>query len=150
MRPSLLLKTVISLIVSFAIGATSVPNEIAIDAASFVLDSLREINDSGIYAESLALHSVRDAKVIDGLYYKNTLLTIELSSEKFGSGFPIEVFEIIVMESEHEENIHKRVGYAIDRFPKMKDEEIESVLRRRVKSTVQKNKKIRKEILSWE
>lgn len=150
-----------SLIISIVIGAAADDqnnNEAATEAANFVLQSLGEINDSDIYAESLRLHSIHKAQVVDGLYYVNTLLTIEFSSDKFASGNETEVFEVIVMESKLEESdndgdggpSHRRRGYAIDRFPKMKDEEIESSLRRKVNRTVQENKKIRKQILASE
>ena len=60
-------------------------------------------------------------------------LTIELSSDNFASGNETELFEIIVMEHKQPKG---RRGYAIDRFPKMKYEEIEDALRRKVKITV--------------
>ena len=132
----------------------AIPNEIATEAANFFLDSLKEINDSGIYSESLDLRSIQAADVADGLYHINTILTVELSSPHFASGNETELFEVIVMESKPErdddgELVRRRRGYAIDRFPRMKDEEIESALQRRVDRTVTENKQIRKEILSW-
>ena len=161
MLPSLLLITLICLITLSVIGAaatTVLPNDIiALEAASFVLNSLKEINDSAIYSESLHLHSIHDVAVDDGLYHTNKILTLELSSEHFASGKGKELFQVIVMESKLQEgdegSTHRlRRGYAIDRFPKMKDEAIEDSLRRKVERTVEENKRSRKEVLStsWE
>jgi len=155
MLHSLLLITLISLITLSVIGAaatTVLPNEIiAMEAASFVLNSLKEINDSAIYSESLHLHSIHDIAVDDGLYHTNTILSLELSSEHFASGKDTELFKVVVMDSkklqEGDEGDSRR-GYAIERFPKMKDEAIEDSLRRKVEITVEGNKRIRKEVLS--
>ena len=158
MLPSLLLITLISLITLSVIGAaatTVLPNDsIAMEAASFVLNSLKEINDSAIYSESLHLHSIHDVAVDDGLYHTNKILTLELSSEHFASGKDKELFQVVVMDSKLQEGDEgdSRRGYAIDRFPKMKDEAIEDSLRRKIEITVEENKRIRKEVLStsWE
>ena len=156
MRPLLLLITLISLITLSVIGAiaTILPNDnIAMEAASFVLNSLKEINDSAIYSESLHLHSIHDIAVDDGLYHTNTILSLELSSDHFASGKDTELFKVVVMDSKLEEGDEgdSRRGYAIERFPKMKDEAIEDSLRRKVEMTVEENNNIRKEVLSsWE
>ena len=152
MLHSLLLITLISLITLSVIGAaatTVLPNEIiAMEAASFVLNSLKEINDSAIYSESLHLHSIHDIAVDGGLYHTNTILTLELSSEHFASGKGKELFKVVVMESKLQEGDEgdSRRGYAIERFPKMKDEAIEDSLRRKIERTVEENKRIRKDI----
>ena len=151
MRPLLLLITLISLITLSVIGAiaTILPNDIiAMEAASFVLNSLKEINDSAIYSESLHLHSIHDIAVDGGLYHTNTILTLELSSEHFASGKGKELFKVVVMESKLQEGDEgdSRRGYAIERFPKMKDEAIEDSLRRKIERTVEENKRIRKDI----
>ena len=122
------------------------------EAATFVLDSLKDINDSGIYEESLHLIAVHNISIVDGLYHLNTIMTVELESPHFASVLPTELFDVVVMESKldqgREEDVRRR-GYAIDRFPKMKDDEIEASLQRKIDRTVERNKDIRKRILSW-
>ena len=128
----------------------------AIKAAHYVIDSLKEINDSGIYAESLSLHSILAASMVEGIYHNNTVLTIQLASEYFYSGNKTESFEVIVMDSfiqdygETDDGKRNRRGYAIDRFPKMNEEEIEKASWRKVDKVVRENKKMRAEILRWE
>lgn len=152
----LLLLTTASMITPFVIATTTVPTEIAA-AAGFVLDSLKEINDSGIYCESLQLHSIHEAKVVDGLFHTCMLLTVELSSSNFASGNETELFEMIAMKRKPgevrgdkdvaPERVTKWHSYAIDRFPKMKKGAIEDALRRKVETTIRRNKKIRREVL---
>lgn len=135
----------------------SIPNkekeDVALEAATFVLDSLKEINDSGIYEESLHLIAVHNISILDGLYHTNTIMTVELESPHFSSGNATELFVVIVMESKQleqgrEEDVRRR-GYAIDRFPEMKDDEVEASLQRKIDRTVKRNKDIRKRILAW-
>ena len=142
-----------------AIGA-SIADAAAIEAAQYVLHSLQNINDSGIYAESLHLHSVPSASIVKGRFHTNKLLTIHFSSPHFASGKETESFEVIVMESEIVEgeegenfgdNVRcRRRGYAIDRFPEMNEEEIKKARQRKVARIVEENKRIREDILSWE
>lgn len=133
----------------------SIPNkekeDVALEAATFVLDSLKDINDSGIYEESLHLIAVHNISILDGLYHTNTIMTVELESPHFEDA--TELFDVIVMESKQleqgrEEDVRRR-GYAIDRFPEMKDDEVEASLQRKIDRTVKRNKDIRKRILSW-
>ena len=134
----------------------SIPNkedDVALESATIVLDSLKGINDSGIYEESLHLIAVHNISIVDGLHHMNTIMTVELASPHFASGNATELFDVIVMESKQleqgrEEDVRRR-GYAIDRFPKMKDDEIEASLQRKIDRTVERNKDIRKRILSW-
>ena len=52
-------------------------------------------------------------------------------------------------EGEEDEVAAIRRGYAIDRFPKMKIEEINVALQRSINQIVERNEKIRNKILSW-
>ena len=128
--------------------------DVALESAIFVLDSLKDINDSLIYEESLHLHliAVRNTSIVDGLYHMNKIMTVELSSPHFYSGNATEIFDIIVMESKpeqgREENGRIRRGYAIDRFPKMNYDEVDASLQRKNARAVERNKGIRKMVLS--
>lgn len=156
---------IISLGVLFSPATATVSVETAFGAARFVLSSLQEINDSGIYRESLRLtKSIRHARLVKSLFHTCILLDVELSSSNFASGNETELFEMIVMghtpedlddgdnalrpKSEDPSKLLSYVGYAIDRFPKMKGQAIEDALQRKVASTVLRNGKIRKEIFS--
>ena len=136
--------------VSFVTAVTTAPAKVALAAAGFVLDNLKEISDSGIYGESLQLRSVHNAEVVDGLFHACIVLDAELSSSYFASGNETEMFEMIVMRrtQERPEDPKRWHSYAIDRFPKMKNDAIKNALQRKVEMTVRRNEKIRREILS--
>ena len=137
----------------FTNGETQLLESTSVEsAANFVVQSLKESTTNSIYKESLELRAIHSASFVDGLYHSNILLTVELASAHFDSGNETELFEIIVLESklendkgEEDEVAAIRRGYAIDRFPKMKIEEINSALQRSINQTVERNKKIR----SW-
>ena len=151
MSPFLLLTM---LLATGAATAVTSQRSIADEAATFVLESLVEMSDSGIYKESLRVNSINNVSIIDGLYHTNSLFVMELASEHFESGQELENFQVIVMDSKPnangDENLNggMRRGYAIDRFPKMKDEQIEAAQSRKVERTVKRNKQIRHEVLN--
>ncbi len=115
-----------------------------IDLASYVLRSLKDMNESGMYKEGLTLHSILWIRQIHGRYHTNTIMEVEFASPYFHSGREIESFNVVVMENFIEESMNVeqnqfsskttvedkstklRRGYAIDRFPKMKEDEIKA------------------------
>ena len=151
MSPFLLLAM---LLATCAAAAVTSRRSIADEAAKFVLESLVEMSDSGIYSEYLRVNSINNVSIIDGLYHTNSLFVMELASEHFESGQELENFQVIVMDGKPnangDENLNggMRRGYAIDRFPKMKNEQIEAAQSRKVERTVKRNKQIRHEVLS--
>ena len=57
----------------------------------------------------------------DGIYHKNTILKLELSSPHFNSGKSTEIYNVVVME--HKDD--KLLSFAIDEFPDMTENAIE-------------------------
>ena len=90
---------------------------------TFALNKLQKLSDSGIY-ETLTLHKVLSSSATDGIYHTHTLLKMELSSPYFKSGQPMEVYDVIVLT--HKEDGIKSL--AIDEFPVMSEQAIESYL----------------------
>mmetsp|Transcript_15550 Transcript_15550/g.32965 ORF Transcript_15550/g.32965 Transcript_15550/m.32965 type:complete len:179 (-) Transcript_15550:108-644(-) len=132
-----------------------------IDLASYVLHSLQDMNESGIYNEGLTLHSILWTKKIQGRYHAISMMEVVFASPYFHSGSETESFNVVVMENFAEESINeeqnkfsskskddgkstkRRRGYAIDRFPKMKEDEIEKMRILKIERQITENEKIR-------
>ena len=93
----------------------------AIQSAEFAVDELSRLSDSGVY-ETLSLYSIVKAEEEDGIFHYNTILALELQSPYFKSGEEIERFNMVVMEHK----VDKVKSFAIDEFPVMDEDAIES------------------------
>jgi hypothetical protein len=67
-----------------------------LEAATWAVEHLRNLSDSGVY-RSLSLLRVLDAATQEGVYHDNTLLTLELASPHFLDGAPTSTHRVIVM-----------------------------------------------------
>jgi len=97
-----------------------VSGEVAQARATYALEELSRLSDSGVYS-TLSLHGVLAASEEEGIFHHNTMLTLELASPHFLSGTSTEKFELVVMQ-------HKDDGIrsiAIDEFPVMSEAAIE-------------------------
>lgn len=136
-----------------------------IDLALYVLHSVQDMNESGIYNEGLTLHSILWTEKIRGRFHDNTIMEVEFASPYFHSGSETESFNVVVMEYFAEESINKeqnqfssktnddhkssrrRRGFAIDRFPKLKEDEIKKTRISKIARQMTKNERIRMESL---
>ena len=82
--------------------------------AKYALKELIKLSETRIY-ETLELKRIKSAYKQEGIFYCNTVMTIELSSPYFVSGNQTEDFEIILMH--HKDDNIKSI--AIDEFPIM-------------------------------
>jgi hypothetical protein len=96
-------------------------------AAKYAVKEISKLSDSNIY-QTLQLSRIIDAKEQDGVFHRNTILELELSSPYFNSGLKFEKFTMIVMT--HKEDGTKSI--AIDEFPVMNDNAIEEFYIRKV------------------
>lgn len=114
------------LVLALAIEVTAfTPQEI--QEAEFAVAELQKLSDSGIY-RTLALENIISAQFIDGVYYDNLALELELSSPYFKSGAKTEKFSMVVMNHKKD----KVTTLAIDEFPVMDDDAIEQFYIQRV------------------
>lgn len=115
----------------------------ATEAANYVLKSLHDVSGSGIYS-NLRIGSIRDAREADGLHFNTDVtLSLDISSDHFASGNDTETFKMIVMEDEGQ-----FVGYAIDRFPKMNEDDINQASKRTIEAKRKESQLVRREVLS--
>jgi len=105
----------------------SVDDARVIKEAGFAVEEISNLSDSGVY-HSLSLGRILSARLEEGLYHENLVLSLEMKSAHYASGASEEVFEVVVMT--HKEDDVKSI--AIDEFPIMKDSSIESFYERRV------------------
>jgi hypothetical protein len=89
--------------------------------ASFAVDELSKLSDSGVYT-SLRLKNIVSAHQENGIFHKNTMLTLELSSPHFNSASDTEIFDVVVM-THHDDGVK---SIAISEFPVMAEASIES------------------------
>lgn len=100
----------------------------AVTAASFVLEELRNLSDSGIY-ETIELKSIKAAFSQKGVFHDNIHLTLELSSPHLVDG-PSSTHSVMVMTS-LEDGVQ---SFAIDDFPVMDEDAVEEFWIKRVEA----------------
>lgn len=111
-------------------------SEHVISEAQFALGELKKLSDSTIYS-TLSLARIVSARENDGIFHRNLVLDVEISSPFFKSGQAKESFEMIVLT-------HKEDGvrsFAIDEFPDMDEQAIEQFWI----ANTEKKKKVREE-----
>lgn len=91
-----------------------------LNEAEYAISELSRLSDSGIY-ESLKLSKLISAEEEEGIFHRNVILQMELSSPYFKRKNPTERFEIVVMH--HKEDDVISIG--IDEFPLMDEDAIE-------------------------
>lgn len=105
--------------------SSSYPHESAsVKLAYWVLQQLHEISFSGVYRH-VHLHSIESVRVFPGIYHQNiTQMGIKLYSKYFESNHSVESFKILIMDDCLETGKLQRV-WAIDQFPRLKQEVID-------------------------
>lgn len=121
MKLSMFLACLFFCLVCFSLSKKlSVDSSNVLEEAQFAVEELSKLSDSGVYT-SLSLKKIMSAEATDGVYHKNLLLTLELTSPYFKSGKKSEIFDMIVM-THNEDGVRT---LAIDEFPVMQESAIE-------------------------
>jgi hypothetical protein len=117
-------------------------NSVSVELASWVLQQLREISFSGVYRH-VHLHSVESVRVFPGNYHQNiTQMGMTLYSKYFESNRFVESFKILIMDDCLETGKLQRV-WAIDQFPRLKQEVIDESNYAQLKGRVRRRKQDR-------
>ncbi len=107
----------------------SVESSFVLREAEYALRELSLLSDSLIY-ETLKLHKILAAREHDGIFHRNILLELELSSPHFKSGMLTENFNLILME--HKDDGTRSI--AIDEFPLMNENDLEQFYEKKIRA----------------
>mmetsp|Transcript_698 Transcript_698/g.1016 ORF Transcript_698/g.1016 Transcript_698/m.1016 type:complete len:188 (-) Transcript_698:73-636(-) len=105
--------------------AFHVNDEGVLEHANFVVQRLKSLSYTGVY-NNLWLHSILSAQVLSGTHHsKITKLVLNLSSNVFESRKLVETYNVLIMEDfVNDQPVIS--SFAIDNFPKMKQEAIDA------------------------
>jgi hypothetical protein len=108
--------------------------------AHWVMQQLHEISVSGVYRH-VHLHSVESISVFSGNYHhKITQMVIKLYSEYFESNRSVESYKILIMDDGNVTGKIQR-AWAIDQFPRLRQEVIDESNNARLQGYMRRKKK---------